>query len=702
MAPRVLLATALIALNIALAAHTARTSAQPAAPPPAATLSVERPPLHIIRVQTKSPADASVLAGGYDLLEMRDGDALFVQGTDATLARLHADGYAASIHQTLDPGALKAAFAYYGGYKTVAEHYAHLDAVAAAHPDLAQVVDYGDSWRKVNGVPNGHDLKAVCITKRRAGDCALSPETDKPRFLFIASIHSRELSPAEIAYRYIDYLADGYGSNADVTWLLDSQETWIIPLANPDGRFVVQQGGNDPYLHRKNANTVDAPCSTAPSSADYGGLHPGIDLNRNSTWKWSPPVSASNSRCSAVYRGPSVASEPEVQALETLVAHLFRDQRAQDNPELDVFADTVAAPVTTTGVFLTMHSFADQVILPWNHTTAVTAPNDAGLRMLAFRASHYNGYRTGQSGEILYSTSGSNDDYTYGQFGIPSYTFEVGPGSGACAGFTPPYSCQASFWSENLGALLYLTKAARAPYITSFGPTPVSVSASGTTSGTLLRVTFNDNALGTNGVGRPAAQAVVSAELYLDTPPWAGGIALPMSPEDGAGTSTTEAFSFLAQTGACDASRHQVFMRGIDADGNPGVLASAFVTPNAAVAPAICLLELAPHVATTETVVSISTTVSTSLPITITAAQLQIDASDFISQVITMTAADGAADSALEVFTATIDTATLATGIHTVTIRALVSSGAYTPTRSAEFVVLPVGFARVWMPVVVR
>ncbi len=702
MTPRVLLATALITLNIGLAALAMPAATESATPQPAASPTVERSALHIIRVQTQSPADASVLAGGYDLLEMRDGDALFVQGTDATLSQLRADGYVASIHQTLDPGAMKSAFTYYGGYKTVAEHYAHLDAVAAAHPDLVQVVDYGDSWRKINGVPNGHDLKAVCITRRRDGDCAFSPETDKPRFLFIASIHSRELSPAEIAYRYIDYLADGYGTNADVTWLLDSQETWIVPLANPDGRFVVQSGGNDPYLHRKNANTVDAPCSTAPSSADYGGLHPGIDLNRNSTWQWSPPVSASDSRCSAVYRGPSVASEPEIQALETLVAQLFRDQRAQDNPELDVFADTVAAPMTTTGVFLTMHSFADQVILPWNHTTAVNAPNDAGLRILAFRASHYNGYRTGQSGEILYSTSGSNDDYTYGQFGIPSYTFEVGPGSGSCAGFTPPYSCQAGFWSENLGALLYLTKAARAPYITSFGPTPVSVSTSETTSGTLLRVTFNDNALGTNGVGRPAAQAVVSAELYLDAPPWAGGVALPMTPVDGAAASTTEAFSALVQTSVCDASRHQVFMRGIDANGNPGVLASAFVTPNAAVAPAICLFELRPHVATTETLVSISTTVSTSLPITITAAELQMDASDFVSQVITMTAADGASDSALEVFTATIDTSALATGVHTVTIRALVSSSAYTPTRTSEFVVLPIGFARVWIPIVVR
>jgi carboxypeptidase T len=702
MALRTLVASALIALNLGLVYQTilhsrASTAAAPAPAAPSAPTPIPAP-VYILRVKGAALLDAAVIAANYDLLEMREGDDLFVQGDDRVADSLRARGYAVTVHHTLP--ALSGSderlgvATYYGGYRTVAEHYAHLDEVAAAHPELVKLHDYGDSWRKLNSVPNGHDLRAICITKQRDGDCALDPDTDKPRFLLIASMHARELTPAEVAWRWIDYLVDGYGSNADVTWLLDHNEMWVIPLANPDGRFIVQQGGNDPYLHRKNTNTVDGPCSTSPLSSSYGGNHPGIDLNRNGSWKWELRVTASDVACSAVFRGPSAASEPENYFLETLARQLFHDQRG---PAL-----TDAAPFTTTGTFITLHSFADQVILPWNYTTAFNAPNDAGLRALAFRMSHYNGYRTGQSGEILYSTSGSTDDFTYGELGLPSYTYEIGPGSGGCAGFTPPYSCLSGFWSENLGALLYAAKASRQPYATSFGPTPISVSTTPAVTGTRVSVTFNDNALGNNGVARPSAQLVTGAELYLDAPPWAGGAPMTMTLADGAANSSTEAFVATVQLPACDNARHQVFMRGIDANGNFGVLASAFITSAAAVLPDVCALSIAPGIATTDTQVTISATVSTTLPLSITAAQLQIDTDDFVTDVITMTAIDGAADGPVEVFTATIDAGLLPLGVHTATVRGITSDTAFTPTKAATFLVFPLDYPRVWVPMVMQ
>ena len=315
-------------------------------------------PRAILRVRSINATNVNVMAAAlaedFDLLEMRDGADLFVMGDDVVAAALRARGYTVEVQQKF-----ASRTQYYGGYRTIAEHYAHLDAVASAHPELVQLVDYGDSWRKVNRRANGHDLRAICITKLRTGDCALDPNSDKPRFFIMAAIHARELTTAEIAWRWIDYLVDGYGVDADVTTLLDSTEMWIVPQTNPDGRSIVEEGGNDPYYHRKNADVVSAPCTLySPPSNYYGSYHPGVDLNRNGSWMWDPPISASNTKCSAVYRGPSVASEPETYFLETLIRQLFRDERGP------VISDT--APLTMTGAFITLHSFANQVILPWN------------------------------------------------------------------------------------------------------------------------------------------------------------------------------------------------------------------------------------------------------------------------------------------------------------------------------------------------
>jgi hypothetical protein len=668
---------------------------------PAGAVQIEPPassPL-ILRVRDAVGSDvnaaAEKLAAQFDLLEMREDDDLFVLGNVHTIERMRANGYSVEVQQVLPEPPRFGTQTFYGGYRTVAEHEARLVQVAADHPDLVQLIDYGDSWRKTNGRANGHDLLALCITKFRDGDCALTPETDKPRLLIIAAIHARELTVAELAQRWIDYLVAGYGVDADVTTLLDSSEMWVVPLANPDGRSIVEQNSADPYYHRKNANIVDAPCSTPIYSYYYDGSHPGVDLNRNGSWKWDLKVTASDVKCSAVYRGPAAASEPENVHIETLIRQLFRDQRGQSLND--------AAPITTTGVFLTLHSFADQVILPWNFTTAFHAPNDLGLRALAFRMSRHNGYLTGQSGEVLYSTSGSTDDFTYGELGVPSYTFEVGPGYGGCAGFMPPFSCMDGFWKENLGAFLFAAKAAREPYALSHGPVPTAISSTPTADGAHIVAAFDDDAFGTNGYGRPSAQVVVSAELFLDAPPWAGGVPVAMTPVNGAGDETLEAFEASLRFYACESMPTQAWVRAFDEYGATGVFAATWISPSLnGAAPTICDVQIDRPFVVTNSTAAVQIIVSTTLPISITAAEMQIGASDFVSDVIAMTPVDGAADSATEAFTATIDGALLAVGIHTATLRALTASAAYTPTRELTFAVLPPWFKSVYVPSVLK
>jgi hypothetical protein len=540
--------------------------------------------LYTLRVYVSSPADVLTLTtGGYDVLEGRGPDYLLILGEDSVILDLKSKGFRVEIDNVLqDAPAGMSPLAYFGGYRTVVEHYAHLDSVVTAHPDLAVVYDYGDSWKKVTqGGGNGFDLKVICITKKQAGDCALNPNSSKPRFLLVAAIHARELSTSEMAWRWIDYLVDNYNVDPDITALLDHNEMWVVPVVNPDGRQIVESGGSSPYLQRKNANNTLGNCANPPTSTNQHG----IDLNRNANFKWGG-AGSSTSPCTQTYRGVSAASEYEEQALEALMSNLFPDQRGPN--------DTDAAPMTTTGAMVTLHSYSNLVILPWGwvecNATACPAsqqaPNNAGLRSFAFRMSYFNNYNTGQGSEILYATSGTTDDWAYGVLGVPGFTFEIGPSSGSCSGFTPSYSCQdGTFWPINRPAFLYAGKNARQPYATTLGPsaTNLSVSSSSVQQGAsvTLQATVNDALYGNTGFGKPASQNIAQAEYYLDTPPWASGAANAMSAQDGSFNATSEVVVGTINTSGLSLGRHTIFVRGKDVANNWGATTAIWLTVTA-------------------------------------------------------------------------------------------------------------------------
>ncbi|GAB3363616.1 M14 family zinc carboxypeptidase [Amycolatopsis echigonensis] len=392
------------------------------------------------------PAEAASLArAGFDVAGTSPGVA-YVIGNQAVAGQLRNRGYAPEFFDTVYKGVTTRAAGdtFYGGYRTVAAQEAHLAKVAAAHPDLATEYTLGQSWRKAQG-KGGHDLKAICLTKKQDGDCTLSTNSPKPKFVLMAQIHAREISTGELAWRWIDYLADGYGSDATAKSILDTTEVWVVPISNPDGVDIVASGGNSPKLQRKNANTSRGNC---------GGTNIGIDLNRNSSFHWGAD---SNSPCAETYQGTGAASEPEVQALEKFFRAIYPQQRGSD--------DNDPAPDTARGTMITLHSYGDDIIVPWGFT-ADPAPNDAALRKLGAKFSASNGYLVGTNEETVgYSTSGTTDDFTYGALGVASYTFEVGAQSGSCGGFLPRYSCvDSTFWPKNKGALITAAQSAAAPY----------------------------------------------------------------------------------------------------------------------------------------------------------------------------------------------------------------------------------------------
>jgi hypothetical protein len=98
-------------------------------------------------------------------------------------------------------------------------------------------------------------------------------DEDEPEFRIIGNHHGNEYMSVEMPLLMLQYLTDNYGSNSQVTHLVNDRETWIIPMLNPDGRTAGT---------RYNAN--------------------GVDLNRDYGYIWN-------------HGSPDIFSQPETRVI---------------------------------------------------------------------------------------------------------------------------------------------------------------------------------------------------------------------------------------------------------------------------------------------------------------------------------------------------------------------------------------------------
>ncbi|MBN2669731.1 MAG: PKD domain-containing protein [Bacteroidales bacterium] len=89
-----------------------------------------------------------------------------------------------------------------------------------------------------------------------------NPDVDEyePEFLYTGQMHGDEIVNYVLFLRLIDELCSNYGSDAEISNIVDNVEIWINPLSNPDGTY---NGGN----------------SNVSNSSRY--LSNGVDPNRN-------------------------------------------------------------------------------------------------------------------------------------------------------------------------------------------------------------------------------------------------------------------------------------------------------------------------------------------------------------------------------------------------------------------------------------
>lgn len=488
----------------------------------------------VLRIPFASREELQDLAARLDIWEVHHDEGYIIALVPASeQAVLEAEGYVVALDvRMFHPATIPN----YPCYRTIAELYADLRAVHTAHPEITELVDIGDSFQ-------GRDLWVLRITNHAI-------TIARPTLFVMANIHGRELITNEAAMAFVDYLTDGYGVDADVTWLIDYHEIHVLVSANPDGHVKNEPGAPWAWW-RKNAN----------SNFCTGGWE-GVDLNRNSDFLWACCGGSSGYPCAETFRGPAAASESETQAVEHYVRTIFPDQREDTL--------TAAAPLTTTGVFVTLHSYGNLVLWPWGLTYNL-APNEAGLRALGEKMAAINGY-TAQQSSALYLTDGAMDDWAYGELGVAAFTFEIGSYSD---GFYPPCERYEALVRPNLAALLYAAKAARTPYLTAQGPDARAVTIGSTMALSNITVIVADAVIDDMGNG---GDVIAAAECYLDTPPWAGGAPIPMVAADGAFDEIIEPVTAVLNLTGLAAGRHILFVRGRDAQGYWGPFGAAFLT----------------------------------------------------------------------------------------------------------------------------
>jgi hypothetical protein len=216
-------------------------------------------------------------------------------------------------------------------YHTFEEILKWYEDLAADNPETVKYVkSIGQSYE-------GRNMPAVHVTRVKNDS-----DFEVKRIYFQCLIHAREWITGAVCMYIADYLCANYGTDANVTSLLDEVEFIFIPVVNPDG-YVHTWTNN--RLWRKGRSLTPVP----------GCI--GIDLNRNYDLHWGEGGSSSNP-CSTTYRGSAPASAAEV----VNTVNYFKAN----------------APIIGA---IDWHSYGQLILRPWGWT-ADPAPDEEQLAQL--------------------------------------------------------------------------------------------------------------------------------------------------------------------------------------------------------------------------------------------------------------------------------------------------------------------------------
>ncbi|MCS1352166.1 M14 family zinc carboxypeptidase [Mechercharimyces sp. CAU 1602] len=311
------------------------------------------------------------------------------------------------------------------GFHNYEEMVSEIEDAARDHGNIVEKFSIGQSYE-------GRELWMVKISDNPGQD------EDEPELLYTGMHHAREHLTVEMTLYLLDLYTNNYGSDSQITDLVNSREIYILFALNPDGAEYDVRDGNYKYW-RKNRQ---------PNS---GSSYVGTDLNRNYSYKWGCCGGSSGSPSSDTYRGSSPFSAPETAALRDFVQSREIDGEQQIKS------------------LISFHTYSELILYPYGYTydelPSDMNPDDyAVFEEMANSMADTNGYTPQQSSD-LYVTDGEMTDWAYGEHGIFAFTFEMYPTS-RFPGFYPDDEVIAEETARNREAVLYFTEQADCPYRT--------------------------------------------------------------------------------------------------------------------------------------------------------------------------------------------------------------------------------------------
>jgi len=157
-------------------------------------------------------------------------------------------------------------------YPTHSVYLQMLNDYATNYPSLCKVETIGNSL-------NGKPIKCLVISDN------VNSDEDEPAFWWSGTMHGDETTGWILLLRLADYLLSNYGTNTQVTNLVNNIKIYINPLANPDGTFY-------------NSSTYTSIASARRNNANN------VDLNRN-----FPKIN-----------GGTVSNQPEIQIMMNYIS----------------------------------------------------------------------------------------------------------------------------------------------------------------------------------------------------------------------------------------------------------------------------------------------------------------------------------------------------------------------------------------------
>ena len=309
-------------------------------------------------------------------------------------------------------------------YHDYAEMVAEIQQAEADHGAIFDLFSIGTSYE-------GRTIWAGKISDNVATDEA------EPEVLFTHHQHAREHLTVEMALYTLKTLTDEYGSNSQITNLVNSREIWMVFDMNPDGgEYDIATGTYRSWRKNRQPNP--------------GSSYIGTDLNRNWNYRWGCCGGSSGTFSSETYRGSAPFSAPETTVVSNFVNSRVIDGQQQITVAID------------------FHTYQELILWPYGYTftdipSDMTQDDHAVLVAMGQAMAATNGYTPEQASD-LYITDGTINDWLYGVHGILNYTFEMYPRTSSQGGFYPPDEVIPAETSRNRAAVLYLLEQADCPY----------------------------------------------------------------------------------------------------------------------------------------------------------------------------------------------------------------------------------------------